>query len=82
MTQLKLLAGKNGVRIRETPVDGKPVGQLYESDVFEALDSLGSDKAEAQTYPSDSGRESFHGVFLPSTPRRRSLMFLNATGSP
>ena len=40
MTQLKLLAGKNGVRIRETPVDGKPVGQLYESDVFEALDSL------------------------------------------
>ena len=39
MLTLKLKPGFDGVRIRETPVDGKPIGQAHAPDILESLES-------------------------------------------
>lgn len=39
MIKLKLIAGVDGVRIRETPVEGRPVGQVYIGEVLESRES-------------------------------------------
>jgi hypothetical protein len=39
MIKLKLKPGRDGVRLREAPVDGKPIGQAHTDDVLESLES-------------------------------------------
>lgn len=38
MLKLRLKPGIDGARIRETPPDGKPIGQAYSGEVLESLE--------------------------------------------
>lgn len=49
MLKLKLKDGVNGLRIREAPVDGNPIGQLHAGQIFESQEDDGTTQSKIGT---------------------------------
>lgn len=46
MIKLQLKPDASGLRVREAPVDGKPIGQLHDGEVIESLETLKETRAK------------------------------------